>query len=123
MSERAAGWVFRQTRSQTLHLVATHLRVDHLGRIDLHVGYLLDFSCVVDGWVDPQRYMHLCYSDIPALYVDRGFAEGIIPYVQRGQTESILEYPVGTGIFMYIAALLTGLVSGFTLTVTAHFST
>ena len=34
-------------------------------------GYLLDFSCVMDGWVDPQRYMHLCYSDIPALYADR----------------------------------------------------
>jgi len=75
-------------------------------------GYLLDFSCVVDGWVDPKRYMHLCYSDIPALYVDRGFAEGIIPYVQAGANGIYLEYPVGTGVFMYIATLLTGLVSG-----------
>jgi uncharacterized membrane protein len=71
-------------------------------------GYFLDFSCVADGWADPQRYMHLCYSDIPALYVDRGFAEGIIPYVQTGSNGIYLEYPVGTGVFMYIAAVITG---------------
>jgi len=74
-------------------------------------GYLLDFSCVVDGWSDPQRYMHLCYSDIPPLYGGRGFAEGIIPYVQTGSNGIYLEYPVGTGIFMYIAAVITGWVS------------
>jgi len=72
------------------------------------IGYFLDFSCIANGWADPQRYMHLCYSDIPPLYVDRGFAEGIIPYVQPGSNGIYLEYPVGTGIFMYIAALITG---------------
>lgn len=76
-------------------------------------GYLLDFSCVVDGWSDPQRYMYLCYSDIPPLYGGRGFAEGIIPYVQTGSNGIYLEYPVGTGIFMYIAAVITGWVSLF----------
>lgn len=72
------------------------------------IGYFLDFSCIANGWADPQRYMHLCYSDIPPLYVDRGFAEGIIPYVQTGSNGIYLEYPVGTGIFMYIAAVITG---------------
>lgn len=72
------------------------------------IGYFLDFSCVSNGWADPQRFMHLCYSDIPPLYVGRGFAEGIIPYVQTGSNGIYLEYPVGTGIFMYIAAVITG---------------
>ena len=79
-----------------------------LASVTYAFGYLIDFSCVVDGWVDPQRYMHLCYSDIPALYVDRGFAEGIVPYVQTGSNGIYLEYPVGTGIFMYLSALVTG---------------
>ena len=72
------------------------------------LGYLLDFSCIANGWSDPQRYMHLCYSDIPPLYVDRGFAEGIFPYVQTGTNGIYLEYPVGTGVFMYISAVITG---------------
>ncbi len=72
------------------------------------LGYLLDFSCLSNGWIDPQRYMHLCYSDIPPLYVDRGFAEGIFPYVQTGSNGMYLEYPVGTGVFMYISAVITG---------------
>ncbi len=82
-----------------------------LAAITYAFGYLLDFSCVVDGWSDPQRYMHLCYSDIPPLYVDRGFAEGIVPYVQAGSNGIYLEYPVGTGVFMYIAAVITGWVT------------
>ena len=76
-------------------------------------GYFLDYSCVVNGWMDPMRYMHLCYTDIPPLYVDRGFAEGIVPYVQSSSSGVYLEYPVGTGLFMYLAAIITGWVSSF----------
>jgi uncharacterized membrane protein len=79
-----------------------------LAAITYALGYLLDFSCMANGWSDPQRYMHLCYSDIPPLYVDRGFAEGIFPYVQTGTNGMYLEYPVGTGVFMYISAAITG---------------
>ena len=75
------------------------------------LGYFFDYSCIADGWADPMRYMHLCYSDIPPLYVDRGLAEGIIPYVQTGSNGIYLEYPVGTGLFMYLAAVITGWVS------------
>ena len=77
------------------------------------LGYFLDYSCVVNGWQDPMRYMHLCYSDIPALYAERGFSEGIIPYVQTGANGMYLEYPVLTGLFMYVAAGLTPLVTSF----------
>ena len=31
------------------------------------VGYFLDLSCRGTGWASPERYEHLCYSDIPPL--------------------------------------------------------
>ena len=46
------------------------------------VGYALDLSCRDTGWASPERYEHLCYSDIPPLYSLRGFADGLIPYLQ-----------------------------------------
>ncbi|MEU6893189.1 glycosyltransferase 87 family protein [Streptomyces sp. NPDC046557] len=54
------------------------------------------------------QYTHACYSDIPHLYVVRGFADGLIPYWDRlpGDME-YLEYPVLTGLFMQIASWLT----------------
>ena len=43
------------------------------------VGYLLDLSCRGNGWAVPDRYEHLCYTDIAPLYSLRGFADGIVP--------------------------------------------
>ncbi len=77
-----------------------------LGLIAYAVGFLLDLSCVVTGWASPERYEHLCYSDIPPLYTIHGFDRGLIPYIQSG-TDHPLEYPVLTGVFMYIAAAVT----------------
>jgi len=76
------------------------------------VGYLLDLSCRGDGWASPARYEHLCYSDIPPLYVLRGFADGLIPYLQPMADGTHLEYPVLTGVFMWIAAIVTAPVAG-----------
>lgn len=70
------------------------------------IGYLLDYSCITNGWASPDRYEHLCYSDIPALFGFRGFAEGYVPYLQTPPGGQPLEYPVLTGVFMWIAALL-----------------
>ena len=72
------------------------------------LGLLSKTPCTVSGWVDPGRYTHLCYSDIPPLYSLRGFADNVIPYVQNplpGQEQ--LEYPVLTGLFMTVANWLT----------------
>jgi uncharacterized membrane protein len=77
------------------------------------LGYLLDVSCISNGWIAPDNYEHLCYSDIPALYGIRGFAEGAIPYVQIPSSGTPLEYPVLTGLFMWVASLITSLVSGW----------
>lgn len=75
------------------------------------VGYLLDLSCITTNWLSPDRYEHLCYSDIPALYGIRGFADGRIPYVQIPQGGTPLEYPVLTGMFMWIAGLITAAIA------------
>ena len=71
------------------------------------VGYALDLSCRATGWASPERYEHLCYSDIPPLYSLRGFADGLIPYLQTAPGQTPLEYPVITGVFMQISAMIT----------------
>jgi uncharacterized membrane protein len=49
----------------------------------------------------------MCYSDIPALYFMRAFSDGAIPYISDLPTDQVLEYPALTGLFMWIAALIT----------------
>ncbi len=107
ITERLGG-PFGRLTTQSYTLLPPIYVLIILAAMTYSLGYFLDFSCLANGWVDPQRYMHLCYTDIPPLYVDRGFAEGIFPYVQTGSNEMYLEYPVGTGVFMYISAVITG---------------
>jgi len=71
------------------------------------VGYVIDLSCRADGWASPARYEHLCYTDIAPLYALRGFADGLVPYVQAMPDGQHLEYPVLTGMFMWVAAIIT----------------
>ena len=79
-----------------------------LGVIGYAIAFLTKMPCVSSNWADPGRYTHLCYSDIPPLYTLRGFADGAIPYVTApGAGEQYLEYPVLTGIFMWLAALVS----------------
>ncbi len=107
--ERIGGpWGQLAARSYTLLPPISLLII--LSGFTYSLGYFLDFSCVADGWADPMRYMHLCYSDIPALYVERGFSDNVIPYLQSAGNGSYLEYPVITGAFMFVAATMTGLV-------------
>ena len=46
----------------------------------------------------------MCYSDVPYLYVGRGFAERVLPFSDTGGRYGDLEYPVGIGYFAYGAA-------------------
>lgn len=78
-----------------------------LASLGYTLGYLLDQSCRRTGWASPERYEHLCYSDIPPLYALRGFADGLIPYLQVGPNGTHLEYPVLTGVFMWIAGVIS----------------
>jgi uncharacterized membrane protein len=76
------------------------------------VGYLLDLSCRANGWASPERYEHLCYTDIAPLYSLRGFADGLLPYLQAMPNGQHLEYPVLTGGFMQVAAMVTSGLTG-----------
>jgi uncharacterized membrane protein len=75
------------------------------------IGYLLDLSCRDEGWRSPDRYEHLCYTDIAPLYSLRGFADGLIPYLQAMPDGQHLEYPVLTGGLMQVAALVTSAIT------------
>ena len=68
----------------------------------------LKLPCIANGWADPGRYSHLCYSDITPLFSLRGFQDYVFPYIQNplpGQEQ--LEYPVGTGLLISLANYLT----------------
>jgi uncharacterized membrane protein len=79
------------------------------------LGMVQKVPCYNGAWFqggDPQ-YIHACYSDIPHLYHDRGFAADVVPYFDSipgsiaGSGFHYLEYPVLTGLFMEVASWLT----------------
>jgi uncharacterized membrane protein len=68
---------------------------------------LLSFAkfnyCAETGWKTPDQYVHACYSDIPALYGERGLDKGSWAY---SNGESSVEYPVVQGAIMWATAKL-----------------
>lgn len=80
------------------------------------LGMAQKASCYSSGWfkTGDEQYIHACYSDIPHLYAQRGFATDVVPYFDRipdavsGAPDiHYLEYPVLTGLFMEVASWLT----------------
>ncbi|HET7174055.1 MAG TPA: glycosyltransferase 87 family protein [Nocardioidaceae bacterium] len=90
------------------------------------LGVLQKSPCVVTNWVDaasPKPYSHMCYSDLPYLYVGRGLAVGIAPYTPRGELPAnrrpatqqaaddlTVEYPVLIGVWMGLTGTITNAV-------------
>jgi uncharacterized membrane protein len=69
--------------------------------------------CAADHWGgEDSRYAQLCYSDVPYLYVGRGFAEARLPYADSHGRYPDLEYPVLIGYFAHGTALLTQALHG-----------
>ena len=68
---------------------------------------LLSFAkfnyCAETGWKTPGQYEHACYSDIPALYGERGLDKGVWAY---NNGENSVEYPVVQGAIMWASAKL-----------------
>jgi uncharacterized membrane protein len=56
-------------------------------------------------------YVHACYSDVPHMYRLRGFVEGNVPYLDKGDYEK-LEYPVIIGAVMTGAAAVARTADG-----------
>jgi uncharacterized membrane protein len=80
------------------------------------LGMLQKQPCYEDNWLDNQgRYTQMCYSDLPYLYVGRGFVELGWPYDDDAETRAkyeVMEYPVGISYFAWAAAHLTQWVTG-----------
>lgn len=84
-----------------------------MGAVTFLIGIFQKLPCISSGWASPERYVTMCYSDIPPLYSLRGFSSGVFPYVSQplpGQEQ--LEYPVLTGLFMTVATWFTPLLGG-----------
>ncbi|MFI5805577.1 glycosyltransferase family 87 protein [Streptomyces sp. NPDC051561] len=74
------------------------------------LGMVQKLPCYNWAWFQgaSSQYTHACYSDIPHLFVGRGFAENLLPYFDRLTGDmNFLEYPVLTGLFMEVASWLT----------------
>lgn len=77
------------------------------------LGWLSKGYCLTNGFGAPQRYMYLCYSDIPILYSARGLADGAFPYLlEPAPGQQVLEYPVLTGLWMYGTGWITRSLGG-----------
>ena len=71
------------------------------------VATLLSFGkfnhCRSAGWGSPDVYIHMCYSDISALYGAREINTDKWPYASQ---DNSVEYPILTGIVMWATGLL-----------------
>lgn len=73
--------------------------------IGLLISYSIKAQCAFNPWADSFQYRRLCYNDIQPLFIFRGVADGLLPYI-----DARYEYPVLTGVFMdLVGRLLRGL--------------
>jgi uncharacterized membrane protein len=66
--------------------------------------------CRGTNWVSPDVYVHMCYSDISALYGAREINTDKWPY---SSATNAVEYPVLTGVVMWATGLLVDDPSGY----------
>ena len=83
-----------------------------LSTLSYALGIWLDSSCRNSSWISPQRYEHLCYTDIHPFYTIKGFAESIFPYLGNATPEQMVDAPVLIGLFMQVAATITKFIHG-----------
>jgi uncharacterized membrane protein len=68
------------------------------------ISFVKFSHCENTGWATPDQYIHACYSDIPALYGERGLSKGDWAYANGADS---VEYPVVTGVIMWALAKIT----------------
>lgn len=78
------------------------------------VASLLSFlkfnHCRDSGWGSPDVYVHMCYSDLTALYGAREINVDHWPYTS---VDNSVEYPVITGVVMWATGHLVGNPDGY----------
>jgi uncharacterized membrane protein len=60
--------------------------------------------CESHQWATPDQYVHACYSDIPALFSERGLDRGTWAFSSGDKS---VEYPVITGAIMWFTVKMT----------------
>ena len=76
-------------------------------------GLFVKSACAPYMWgSSAQTFTNLCYSDVGPLYFGRGLADQLIPYFELAAQSRHVEYPVLTGLQMWIANLIAHLSSG-----------
>jgi uncharacterized membrane protein len=80
------------------------------------LGFVQKAPCYHATWGSSEtNYSDMCYSDLPYLYVDRGFAELDWPYsdaIAVRDRYGKMEYPVGISYYAYATAYVTHWLSG-----------
>jgi uncharacterized membrane protein len=69
--------------------------------LGLAVAWAKQVPCADGNWAGSKQYTHLCYNDAVPLFGIHGLDTGQVPYL-----DSPVEYPVLTGGFMQLAAVL-----------------
>jgi len=67
----------------------------------LSVAWAKQAPCSDGNWSGSKQYTHLCYNDAVPLFGLHGLSDGDVPYL-----DSAVEYPVLTGGFMQLAAVI-----------------
>jgi uncharacterized membrane protein len=75
------------------------------GAFTLVLGYVQKSPCASGQWNGNLQYTHACYSDVVPLWSAEGLDIGAVPY-----RDHAVEYPVLTGGFMWLSAILTHVV-------------
>ncbi|WP_218566627.1 glycosyltransferase family 87 protein [Vallicoccus soli] len=70
------------------------------------LAVLVKQHCRTQGWDAPGQFVHLCYSDLPSLFFFRDIGSGAVPYLSDVPPDAVVEYPVLTGLVMWVTALL-----------------
>ncbi len=68
------------------------------------ISFLKFNHCRVNDWASPDNYVHACYTDIPALFAERGLNTNTFPYLSP--TNSV-EYPPIIGLGNWLISLIT----------------
>jgi uncharacterized membrane protein len=67
------------------------------------ISFLKFNHCRVNGFISPDNYVHACYTDIPALFSERGLDTNTFPY--SSPTNSI-EYPPIIGLGNWLISFI-----------------
>ena len=73
-----------------------------LALLVLTLAWLFKSPCRDGAWTASKQYTHMCYSDVVPLFFTEHLNIGAVPY-----RDHAVEYPVLTGGFMYVAAVLS----------------